>query len=178
MEAKKSIVIEYALWVVFIVGAYMVTYQFDRPLKVYRYGAAGWPRAITIMLGIFVTAQFLIKVRESKKRTPQPSQTPHKSEPKPATGMKVNLKRLATFTLPFAYAFLLPRTGYFITTPVFLISYTMVLGERRPGWLAGISFLIYGLTLFFFTKLLYLPLPIGNWPGFYDISSLIVAWLA
>jgi hypothetical protein len=46
-----------------------------------------------------------------------------------------------------------------------------LLGERRAIHLVGTTLLIYFLCILIFTVLLYVPLPVGNWPGFYEINN-------
>ena len=81
------------------------------------------------------------------------------------------LRVLATFALPLVYLFLLPRTGYFITTPVFLVAYMLVFRERSLKYMLATAALLYLGSLAIFSKLLFVPLPTGNWPGFYDFSN-------
>jgi hypothetical protein len=69
----------------------------------------------------------------------------------------------------------MPRAGFYIVTPLFIGGYMALLGERRWVHLVGTTILIYVLSLIVFTRLLYVPLPVGTWPGFYDINSFFVA---
>lgn len=97
------------------------------------------------------------------------------AHPEEATGGAVHLKRAATFGVPLAYLFLMPRMGFYVITPLFLIGYMILLGERRFRVLLGTTLLIYGLTILIFTALLFVPLPVGNWPGFYEVNALFVS---
>jgi hypothetical protein len=65
--------------------------------------------------------------------------------------------------------------GFYIITPLLIAGYMMLLGERRLVHLLGTTLFIYALTIGIFLKLLFVPLPVGNWPGFYNINSLFVS---
>ena len=66
---------------------------------------------------------------------------------------------------------LLPRTGYFATTPLFLIAYMLAFREHSVRHMLLTTALLYVGSLAIFSKLLFVPLPTGNWPGFYDFSN-------
>ena len=92
-------------------------------------------------------------------------------------GADARLRILATFTLPFLYLFLLPRTGYFATTPLFLMAYMLAFRERSLKYMLATTALLYAGSLAIFSKLLFVPLPTGNWPGFYDFSNWLLVIL-
>ena len=87
------------------------------------------------------------------------------------SGADARIRILATFTLPLLYLFLLPRTGYFATTPLFLVAYMLAFREHSLKYMLATTALLYVGSLAIFSKLLFVPLPTGNWPGFYDFSN-------
>ena len=86
-------------------------------------------------------------------------------------GLDARLRIVATFTLPLLYLVALPRTGYFVTTPLFLIAYMLAFRERNLKYMLATAAGLYAGSLAIFSKLLFVPLPTGNWPGFYDFSN-------
>lgn len=86
-------------------------------------------------------------------------------------GWAARFRILSTFGLPFVYLALLPRTGYFVTTPLFLVACMLVFRERSLKYMLATAALLYLGSLAIFSKLLFVPLPTGNWPGFYDFSN-------
>jgi hypothetical protein len=78
------------------------------------------------------------------------------------------------FLLPLVYLVLLPRTGFFVTTPVFVAAFLWVLQVRRVRLLVSVTAIAYGLVLLIFVRLFYVALPVGNWPVFYDVNNWIV----
>jgi hypothetical protein len=83
-------------------------------------------------------------------------------------------RALGVFLIPLIYLLALPRIGFYIATPLFLAGFIYYLGERRWGLILGVTFFIYGLVNLVFTKLFYVALPTGTWPGFYDFSNWFV----
>ena len=93
------------------------------------------------------------------------------------SGADARLRIIATFTLPFLYLYLLPRTGYFATTPLFLVAYMLAFREHSLKYMLATAVLLYAGSLAIFSKLLFVPLPTGNWPGFYDFSNRLLVIL-
>ena len=87
------------------------------------------------------------------------------------SGLDARLRIVATFTLPLLYLVALPRTGYFVTTPLFLVAYMLAFRERNLKYMLATTAGLYAGSLAIFSKLLFVPLPTGNWPGFYDFSN-------
>jgi len=47
-------------------------------------------------------------------------------------------------------------------------------GEHRIKWLIIVPIGIHVVLTFIFTRLLYVGLPVGYWPGFYDFGNWLV----
>ncbi len=171
-------ILEGVIWLAIASAAYALTYEFDEPLDQYLYGATGWPRVLIAAMAIFAAVQATANIikchrRRGTDRVEAPSS--HGSSGGAETGTLIIIKRLGTFAAPLVYLFLMPRIGYYIITPIFLAGYMMLLGERRLIHLIGTTLMIFALTMVVFTKLLFVPLPIGNWPGFYEINNLFLS---
>jgi len=69
----------------------------------------------------------------------------------------------AAFGLGVAYLYLLPILGFIAITPVFMILFMLLLGEKSTGWIIGVSFAMTALIVVMFTKAMYVPLPRGVW---------------
>lgn len=178
MRKSRSVIFEGLLWITIACAAFLLTYQFDEPLAQYRYGASGWPRTLILAIVLFAVIHVLWSVSLSSRKGAVDTGEAQATDSLPTratAGASVYLKRLGAFAVPLLYLFLMPRTGFYIVTPLFLAGYMALLGERRWIHLVGTTLLIYALSLIVFTELLYVPLPVGNWPGFYDINSFFVA---
>lgn len=170
--------IEAAFWLGFAVFAYAFSFAFDREIEIYRFGAAGWPRAVILLLALAAVCQLVQALRAPEESHPESEAEAHRSAAAPATGGDGYRLRVAlTLLLPLAYAASLDHTGFYVTTPVFLAAYLFVIGERRVRFLILVPLVIYLLLLLFFTKLLFVNLPVGNWHPFYDVSHWLLVRL-
>ena len=178
MRSLRSILFEGFVWITIACAAFVLTFKFDEPLMQYRYGATGWPRTLILAMAFFAIIQTLWSIFLSRKRGgPSASgpRVPAAASQESATGLLVRLKHVGTFALPLLYLLLLPRVGFYVSTPLLIAGYMALLGERRWIHLVGTTLLIYALSLIIFTKLLYVPLPVGNWPVFEDINAFFVS---
>ncbi len=167
------IVGELALWLGLALGAFALTFEFAGEVGTYAWGAASWPRGVILLMAIFALAQFAIRLRALKASDPGGAEAadPNISSDVLPRNAIARLKLAAALGLPLVYVYLLPFTGFYATTPVFLFAYLLVLGERRPAALIGAPLIIYAAINLVFTWLFYVALPTGNWPGFYDFSN-------
>ncbi|MBW1867741.1 MAG: tripartite tricarboxylate transporter TctB family protein [Deltaproteobacteria bacterium] len=181
MKTRRSIIFQLLIWLALGSLAYGLTYSFDNHLENYRYGAASWPRVIILGMVMFALIQAILDLVELRRHGPLDDMvsggaadtTPEKT----ISGVTIHLKRLATFGVPLLFLFMIPRMGYYVSAPFFITAFMLLLGERQLKHLIGTSLLIYCVTLFVFTKLLFVPLPEGTWPGFYEVSSWIIVLL-
>ena len=170
--------IEAAFWLGFAVLAYAFTFTFDREIEIYRFGAAGWPRAVIVLLALAALCQLAQALRAPEEPGPGPEEGAERSGMAPAGhGGGYRLRVALTLLLPLAYAASLDYTGFYVTTPFFLAAYLFVIGERRVRFLVLVPLVIYLLLLLFFTKLLFVNLPVGNWHPFYDVSHWLLVRL-
>lgn len=65
--------------------------------------------------------------------------------------------------LGVAYLALLPVLGFIAITPVFMIAFMLLLGEKSKGWILGVSIAMTAIIVVLFTKAMYVPLPRGVW---------------
>jgi hypothetical protein len=170
----KGPLLEASLWLVFCVLAYAFTFEFDETLTAYRYGAASWPRAIIIILAACALGQLTAAIathRRNGEAADLKPASPAAVESFFVHGKAAGLKLIGIFLVPLIYLFLLTRTGFYLTTPFLISGYMYLLGERRLIHLVGTTLLIFALNILIFTVLLYVPLPVGNWSGFYEINN-------
>ena len=180
MTKLKPILMELGIWIAITATAFGLTFQFNEPLAQYRYGAAGWPRVIIYGIAFFALIQMIWRfVSPEHKGVVMGMAEDHGAAVPPleARSIKVHLKHLATFAVPLLYLYVMPRMGFYILTPFFIGGYMRLLGERRMRHIVGTTLFIYALTILIFLELLFVPLPVGNWPGFYEVNSLFVSFI-
>lgn len=169
--------LEVAFWLTFAGLAYVFSFNFSRDIEMYKFGAAGWPRVIIFLIIAAAIGQLIqlllgrgVDVRKVKvdfKLSP-PADVPVQHD------MDSMIRMGLTFALPLVYAGLLNYTGYYFTTPLFLAGYLYLIGERRVKWLVVVPLVIWVVLTIIFTRFLYVGLPVGYWPGFYDFSNWLI----
>lgn len=168
---------EAAVWIGIAAIAWIYSYEFaggGGEAMLFRWGAEAWPRAVIIGLTLCAICQCVVELRRATGRgnaEDDDGKSKARYDFQAITGI------VATFMLPLLYAFLLPRTGYYATTPFFIAAIMYTFGVRRPLHLIGTNILIYGIILLVFSKLLFVAMPTGYWPGFYDFSNWFIGLL-
>jgi Tripartite tricarboxylate transporter TctB family len=170
-DETVRIVSELAFWLALAAIGYALSFEFADEPGTYLWGAASWPRGVLLLMALGALAQAAVRMYRQKLTiaTDAPARETPAAADKPEAVNR--LKFLATFALPLIYVALLPHAGFYVTTPFFLAAYLLLLGERRPLVLIVAPLVIYALINLVFTKLFYVALPTGNWPGFYDFSN-------
>lgn len=184
---NNKLTVETMVWIVLATGGFVLTFDMTQESSNYRFGAAGWPRFVCVMIFLAAIAQFLVRTWHEAhiaKNTvaPDAHQSHHAvhdaahelNETSNARPTQGRLKTVAIFLLPLVFVFSLNHIGFFVATPLLVWALLFALGERRalPLFLIGAGISV-GVILFF-TSLFYVPLPIGNMPGFYELNSWLV----
>jgi len=166
---------EIVFWTGLAAAAYVLSFQFDRDVQMYRFGAAAWPRAVILLILAAAVGQLIADLRTRKAAAAAGALADgYFRRMADQHGAAFFVRMGITLALPLVYAALLQNTGYYFTTPFFLAAYLYITGERRVKWLIVVPLAIYVVLTFIFTRLLYVGLPIGYWPGFYDFGNWVV----
>lgn len=176
-KAFRRLFAETAVWLVIAIGMWVYSYASDARTDLYAWGPMGWPRAVLLIIFVSAAASFALTLRQIRHATAPDEYVDSEIAEGGHTGLHANLKIFGTFALPLLYLWLLPRTGYFVTTPFFLAGYMYVFGQRRKRHLIGTALAIHLVLILVFSKWLFVPLPTGNWPGFYDLSNALLVFL-
>ncbi|MEM7043111.1 MAG: tripartite tricarboxylate transporter TctB family protein [Pseudomonadota bacterium] len=159
---------ELAFWLALALAAFALSFQFADEVGTYEWGAASWPRAVILLMAITALIHARIEFRKARA-----------SEGRAANGIDKEtwFASLGLFLIPLVYAWLLPRTGFYLTTPLFLIAFLLYVGERRWWVIFLTTLVIISLVFLVFAKLFYVALPVGNWPVFYDINNWLLVMI-
>ena len=157
---------EWFVWVAFAAFAWVQIDFFDRDLPHFRFGTAGWPRTVCLLIAAGATAQLLLRLAQGD----------------PQGGVSVSsaarrdraLHRLCLFGLPFVFVWLTPLIGFYVATPLFTVALLLLLEVRRPVALLGVTAVVWGLVLLIFTRFFFVALPEGRWDGFYETNIAII----
>ncbi len=162
---------EVFVWIAFAAFAYAMSFTFDREIEMYKFGAAGWPRVVIGLIVVAAVGQFLQNLKAGRPTGHQDTGDFVKSS---QHGPQFYVRMGITLALPIVYASLLNGTGYYFTTPLFLAAYLYMTGVRQVRPLILVPLVIYVVVTFTFTRILYVGLPTGYWPGFYDFSNWLI----
>lgn len=175
-RAMGLLYVETAIWLFIAVGMWIYSYEFDRPIAHYEYGVMSWPRVVLALLAVFAIFSFVVQRRRllATEETGGVGAADLSASTGNYTGVQTAALILATFALPLVYVWLLPGMGFFALTPFFIAGYMYIFRQRKLIHLTFTSFLIYAALTFIFSRLLYLPLPTGYWPGFYEFGTAVV----
>lgn len=168
MTRHKDIWAEWCLWIAIALVGFHFTGEFDEELDVYKWGATGWPRVVLFGLGAGASLQLLLHLRTRRKRPTVPD-LPDDLRPK-----FVQPRLLVVFALSLLFLYLIPMTGFYVTTPAYLLVLLWLLEVRSLKAILLTITIIMAVILLLFTRYLYVALPVGNWPGFYDANNWIV----
>lgn len=116
-------------------------------------GPTFWPRML--LIGIAIICAFLL-VEYFLKREKVAAEGK-----KPLLDIR-QIRFLIAVAMITAYILLLPRVGFIIITPVFMIAFMYLLGEQSKAWILGVSVGLTAIIVVLFTKAMYVPLPRGQ----------------
>ena len=178
-QARAQVVrllVESGIWIAIVAIMWVYSYSFERELEIYRWGTVSWPRGVFLIV-LVVALLSLLSSWRAMRRGAHLSEEIGAQHYEMERGLGAALRIAGTFLLPLLYLWLLPRTGYYVTTPFFIAGYMYIFGQRHWGHLIGTTLGIYVGVLLMFTVWLYVPLPTGNWPLFYDMSNAFLVFL-
>lgn len=155
---KMPFIVESGMWLVFVLLAYMYTFQFDRPLPVYDWGPAHWPRVI--LFGMFAASLRLLyrdwRMSKSAAQTKGPDGI---GDGQLELSTKVRVAMI--FVLPVLYTFMIHKLGFLLVTPFFLCGYMWIMGVRKVRTLIILTVCFSSALVLVFVKLIFTYLPPG-----------------
>jgi hypothetical protein len=169
--------VEFAIWLTVAAGMWAYSYAFDKELSTYALGPVWWPRIIIILITLAAIGAFAADWRARRLQHASSHGASTSADTPDVMDSNARMRVAAALIVPLVYVWLLPLAGYFATTPIFLATYMYVLGINRWRTILIVTAATYLMLLLLFSKLLYIPLPTGNWPGFYDFSNWLLILL-
>ena len=184
-DKANSPLMEFIWWLLFVVVAWFFSADFaNENLAGYKWGPASWPRAILLMIVFAAGVQCLQKLLAAKaaaRTQSEPALQAQSSQTQSSPAGEQEPSSMARVWLLFAVAMIyvlsMRYVGFYFSSMVFLVACLYIMGERRPLFLCLIPITIFLVINIIFTSLLYVPLPTGTLPGFYDFSNwFIILW--
>ena len=165
--------LEWAFWAALVGVFYQQTAYFDKDIANYAFGATGWPRVVAVTVFLVATFQLVMQIDALRKGlVVEDGQT--KTDRISAAQWA---HRIAIFIWPFVFLFITPTVGTYVSVPIFIVGFLLLLGVRKPIPLVLVLFIVYGLLLLVFTRLFYVALPLGEETFFYDVNVAIVEFV-
>ena len=173
-KLTKSHYLEGAIWAAVVVVFYAFSFEFDKDIEIYKFGATGWPRAILAMLVLVLVGNLFYQHQHGSNAQPGRVGVTDDdlADTKKTFGSVVNI--ISFILLPLLYAWSLKPVGFYSATPIFAAGIILLLGERRPKYVIGVTLLIYALLIGLFMIVLNAPLPQGTISPFYDFSAFML----
>ena len=173
-KLTKLHIFEAAIWASFVAIFFAFSFEFNREIEIYKFGATGWPRAVLIVLVIVLLGNLWHQSQHgSAAQVGRVGITDDDVDVADKTAGSI--ATIVTFLLlPMVYAWSLKPVGFYSATPFFIAFVIVLLGERRLKQVCGITALIYGLLIGLFMLILNAPLPQGTVSPFYDFSAFML----
>lgn len=184
LRSSRRAVIEWLAWTAIAGVAFLQTGNFNREIADYAFGADGWPLAICSAIFLGATLQLVFGLRQDRPhasgRTHHGDDAAVGASPAERAGgnsvaTRPSLQFVAIFLLPFVYLFLVPRLGFYLMTPLFILALLFLMRVRSLMTLALVTASAYGIALLIFTRFFYVALPVGRIEPFYSLNNAIIA---
>jgi len=166
--------VESAVWAALVVIFFLYSFEFDKDIEIYKFGATGWPRAVLGILVLVMIGNIWHQANHGSDaqagRVGVTDEDMHGAE----RTFESLVTIIAFLLLPLAYAWSLKPVGFYSATPFFIAAVIMLLGERNMKKVIAISAIIYSLLIGLFVLILNAPLPQGTVSPFYDFSAFML----
>mgnify|MGYP001201556064 FL=1 len=173
-KISKPTIIEAFFWIVIAGIFFTYTFTFNQPIEIYKFGAAGWPRVILLLILLVAFGNLYYSLRHGSKAQQDRVGMGDDTDEVAYDSFGAYLKTGFILIIPFLYALSLKPIGFYCATPVFIVLVMFAWGERRWKFILGSTLFIYILLLVLFMLVLNAPLPQGNISPFYDVSAFLL----
>ena len=167
-------IFEAVFWLLISVVFFVVSFSFNQPIEIYKFGATGWPRVILFLMALVCLGNFYYAYSKGSKAQEGRVGAKENDEPIEYTSIGQYFKTGMVLMLPLVYALSLKPVGFYSGTPIFIALIMIAWGERRVRFILINTILIYAILIVLFMLVLNAPLPQGNMSPFYDISAFML----
>jgi hypothetical protein len=173
-KLNTSHLIEAVTWIVIASIFFIYSFEFNQNIEIYKFGATAWPRSILLLLILVIVGNLFYQ--RANGSSPQPGRVGISEDDLDGADKSLSsfLNIGCFLVLPLVFAWSLKPVGFYAATPLFTALVIILLGERRPRWIVGITLFIYALIIGLFMVVLNAPLPQGTVSPFYDFSAFML----
>ena len=173
-KLSRPDIFEAVFWLLISVIFFVVSFSFNQPIEIYKFGATGWPRVILFLMALVCLGNFYYAYSKGSKAQEGRVGAKENDEPIEYTSIGQYFKTGMVLMLPLVYALSLKPVGFYSGTPIFIALIMIAWGERRVRFILINTILIYAILIVLFMLVLNVPLPQGNMSPFYDISAFML----
>ena len=173
-KLSRPDIFETVFWLLISVIFFVVSFSFNQPIEIYKFGATGWPRVILFLMALVCLGNFYYAYSKGSKAQEGRVGAKENDEPIEYTSIGQYFKTGMVLMLPLVYALSLKPVGFYSGTPIFIALIMIAWGERRVRFILINTILIYAIVIVLFMLVLNAPLPQGNMSPFYDISAFML----
>ena len=173
-KLSRPDIFEAVFWLLISVIFFVVSFSFNQPIEIYKFGATGWPRVILFLMALVCLGNFYYAYSKGSKAQEGRVGAKENDEPIEYTSIGQYFKTGMVLMLPLVYALSLKPVGFYSGTPIFIALIMIAWGERRVRFILINTILIYAILIVLFMIVLNAPLPQGNMSPFYDISAFML----
>lgn len=167
-KRQCSLLMEFLFWFGIGLIAFLLTFTFNDTIALYHYGANRWPAGIAVILMACASMQYGYYLFHQSV----------KEEEKEDNEYCIPLRKMwSMFAIPIGYVLLIPYIGFYAGTIIFLPIYSWSVSRENLLKTLVICDSVACLLVVIFTKLLFVPFPVGTLPLFYQFNSEIVKLL-
>ena len=175
MGKLRSIhLIEALAWLAIAAIFFIYSFEFNQKIEIYKFGATAWPRSILLMLILVIVGNLFYQRANGSEAQPGRVGITEDDIDDADKSLSSFFNIGSFLVLPLIFAWSLKPVGFYSATPIFIALVILLLGERRPKWVIGITLFIYAMTIFLFMVVLNAPLPQGTVSPFYDFSAFML----
>ena len=173
-KLSRPDIFEAVFWLLIAVIFFTVSFSFNQPIEIYKFGATGWPRVILFLMALVSLGNFYHAYSKGSKAQEGRVGAKENDEPIEYTSTSQYFKTGMVLVLPLVYALSLKPVGFYSGTPIFIALIMIAWGERRVRFILTNTILIYAILIGLFMIVLNAPLPQGNMSPFYDVSAFML----
>ncbi|MEM9044607.1 MAG: tripartite tricarboxylate transporter TctB family protein [Pseudomonadota bacterium] len=172
---NRGHLIEGAIFLLIIAIFYGFSFEFDRPIEIYLFGATAWPRWVIFLLLLATLGNFYYQYKNgSSVQGGRVGMSDGGDDGVDLSDRRAVTNIVAVLFTPFIFALLLKPVGIYFSAPFFIAAIMWLFGERRWKAILIVTAVIYAIFLGLFLVILNAPLPQGNMSPFYDYSAWIL----
>ena len=166
--------IEALSWLTIAAIFFIYSFEFSQKIEIYKFGATAWPRSILLMLLLVIVGNLFYQRANGSEAQPGRVGITEDDISDANKSVSSFLNIGGFLILPLIFAWSLKPVGFYAATPIFTALVILLLGERRPKWVLGITLFIYAMIILLFMIVLNAPLPQGTVSPFYDFSAFML----